>query len=176
MSETVNIVVGWDDDQDAPYAYADPTGDAADGREHCFNVVVPADVWARYEQAVKALVNATDEVVDASGFDTSEMRMAERCPEWIGDAQPGRTWWQVVLSASGNEDEWPIRDAALWHADSQEMALAEIASLPDEFYAQATGHHFVRLTRDRLSVARSGMNGYETRCFRCGWNRSEHKA
>lgn len=170
----VHVVIGWNDDYESAYLYEAPPG-SVDGDDRSFEADVPVDLWRRHDEAVKVERAAFDAIVEATGFDTKEARMAECCPAWVGTESPGHTFYEIVLAASGSEDEWPICDVGITSRRSLDEAQTVIDALPERFHL-FQGHQLVEVDRSRFSVNEKGWGPTVSGCHRCGWSKSEHRA
>lgn len=172
-AETVHIVVGWNEDYDGSFAYADSLGVAED-TAHLFEFDVPKPLWDALTEARAAERAAYEAVIATTTYDEEVGRLKEPCPSWRGDVRPDHHWWAVGLS-SVSEDEWPVRDTRLRYCSSEAEAQAFIDALPDDWWwHEAGGLMPVRLTKDRLSVQEGGYKGGPGECNRCGWERDKH--
>lgn len=176
-SDTVHVVVGWNDEYENAYVYEAPAGEAED-RTDAFEGEIPVSLWNDYQAAVEACRVLRSQITALLGFDEGEGRMAACCSEWHGHESPGHVWWGVMLRGSGNQNEWPTGDGShhVWSARTREAAEALIASWPAEFYMHYGAHRPVHVTRGRFVVERGEYRPTVSACTRCGWTLDEHPA
>lgn len=172
--ELAHVVVGLNDDVGLPYVYeTEWPGDAEDDTD-AFDADVPADLVARWKAARAEFDRLSHDICVAAGFDDQEGRMATCCPSWVGHETPGAEWWEIVLAASGTDDEWPVRDAKLGHHTDEASARALLDGLPDEFFVAYGVPRLQRVRKADLSIAHSSFRPSVGRCTRCGWDRDDH--
>lgn len=171
--EPIYVTVGFDSDYEQPYV-VQATGPEDDDRPQSFVFPIEPALWQRYEETLKAWQQAEQAIYNAVPYDTESGRLESCCEQWRGYLIPGHVSWVVVLAASGNDEEWPLRDANISYANTREKAVALIAELPEEFYVHMMGAHLQKVLRTNLSVVRSEYNGHTDRCHDCGWDRAEH--
>jgi len=173
-NDTINVIVGWDGENDTPYAYLGDPEDVEDN-DHEFAGTVPRELWERVEVASKAWNAAFESISDHVGFDGC--RLAACCPEWRGNISPGQKWWTLELSDSGRDDEWPVGRSGYGvtfrHHRTEADALLDLAELPERMFVHH-GMGYVEITKERLSVAEHGYSESVSSCYRCGWPRDEH--
>lgn len=182
--EAVMRRVGLYHDGDSEWTYIDynpePAADEADDEDHRFVVTVPEALVMELQATELANQQARAAIFDAAGFDPDLGEFTEVCEAWVGDEPaPRRPFWDVVYRASGSPDEWPVGDypARMTSFDTEEEAVAAIASMPEEFLIHHHGLKLQLLRRDRLMVQQHpGWGGYRSRCHRCGHDFGEHAA
>lgn len=174
--DTMHVVVGWDDENEAPWLAEAYEGDAEDSSDR-FEADIPTEMWHRIEIATKALREAFEDAAEAAGYDAEAGRLQVCCPEWRGDISPGQKWWTLELSDSGSDDEWPVgrggSGVMFRHHHAETDAVLDLADLPERFFV----HHdmgYVEVTKDRLAVVERGYRETVSSCYGCGWGRSEH--
>lgn len=171
--ELMHVVIGWDDEREAPWLGAAHEGDSEESSEQ-FEADIPIELWNRIEIAEKALSEAFEAAADAAGYDSERARMKQRCPEWQGHISDEHTSWAVIVPASGDQEHWPLHDHAITYLRSKEEAVDKIAALPDEFTIVHAGLFTSLIRRDSLRIDRLHRGVTFSACTRCGWSRVEH--
>lgn len=171
--QTQRVKVIWGED-DEPFVVDGTHDSPVPAGEGQFVVDVPKALMDAIDEAWKAYRRATHAVIEYADIDPDgEPRLNTICPTWTGSVQPERVYWNIVLSASGRDDTWPVIDVSLTHAETHLDAQAVIDGLPETFQLWNTGR-LASVERTQLRVERCGWGGTTSRCYRCGHLRDEH--
>lgn len=170
--DVVHLVITWSHDLEQALLDVEGEPDDDDGSYHRD---VPAELWRALLDAEAARESAYRRILEAAGFDGAMGRMTAPCGAWVGDLDPGRTWWAVELAPSGDDPEsWPARAAEVAVRDTQRAAVSLLESLPAEFLLLPAGGQLQHVRRDRLQVSSRGWGPSASSCRRCGWARADH--
>lgn len=171
-SESMRVLIGWDDDRDGPWV-APADGDDETGAG-TYSAEISMELWQRMEIASKAYHEAIDAIVEAAGYDDEQCRMKQCCPQWVGSIAGFRETWPIVIPASGDEHTWPLHDHVLGWEWNNADALQRIAAMPESFAVVGAGSWTRMIQRSELRVDHREGHSIEYECRRCGWKRDEH--
>lgn len=182
---TVHIAVGWNDEHETTFTNIETPG-GTDGDSGAFEADVSKDLWDCAEGLYELWREAHKAVVEATGYDEVQHRMARPCSEWSGEENPGHTvpdWWEVVLPAAENFGTWPARPVTRGVFESEPHAHRAIAaaSLAPQLLVVPIGGVVADLGQwvDPALLTVEERPGWTSPpsvspCDRCGWKRDEH--
>lgn len=173
-SDSVRVVVGWDDEAMSPTVDACTPGEWA-GEPYQHEVDVPRALWESIEAVSQEYRSLLAKIVEAAGVGDGGA-LVEPCDRWTGDESHARTWYRVEVPASGKDNVWPVgRPAAIGpHHDTREQAEAWLNLLPDRLVLiERTPVPVVVSTKD-ASIVSGGFRVSDSDCHHCGRPRPDH--
>lgn len=173
-AEPVRIMLTWNSDYEQAFLDEVPAGDGGVEADEAnvYEVELPAELWAAFTVAQRAYITAHRRIVELAGFDEETGRLAQPCPAWHGDLDPGQSSWSVLHTSTGPE----CREMQLAWRSTERDAVSLLESLPEEFHVLSSfGAGLELVRRQELRIERSGTGPWASACHRCGWARGEHE-
>lgn len=180
MAEVVHVMVGWNDDYEQFYFDTCEPG-IADGEPHQHEGDVPAELWARYMGAFDTLRDCERQMAELLDVEDGAVRR-QACDWYRGERTEAAVLaarWFVVMPASGNDEEWPVRPVTIGVTfDTEQEADEFLAGLADELWL-VTGHAPPRwIRREQLQVECIPERELPARwdlCTNCGRELADHE-